>query len=270
MAKGYIHGVTAEEQQRLIHQAEFLVPWVHAGIDYNGCQHVIEVGCGVGAQLRILARRFPGTRFTGIDVSPEQIATARMLLKEEISSGQVDVAEGSAYALPFAEETYDGAFFCWFFEHLADPASAMNEAARVLAKGGVIHATEVFNAGVHTDPPRPSLSEYWNRFNDLQRDFGGHPDIGIRLGNLAMQANLTDISVKWVSPLIDGRMTPGERSAMANYFRGIFSSGAGELIAKGRVAPDLVTRMQAEFEEIAKDPASIMVYTGLQLRAVKR
>lgn len=269
MAKGYIHRVTPEEQERLIHQAEYLVPWVHPGIDYAGCRHVLEVGCGVGAQLRILARRFPGTRFTGVDISPEQIATARVLLKEEIASGQVTVAEGSAYALPFAAESFDGAFFCWFFEHLADPLAALRESLRVLSKGAVIHATEVFNAGVHVDPPREALSEYWSRFNDLQRDFGGHPDIGIRLGNLARDAGLTEISVNWVAPLIDRRMTPGERNEMARYFAAIFSSGSGELIARKRITQELVARMEEDFAEIARDPDSVMVYTGLQLRAVK-
>jgi ubiquinone/menaquinone biosynthesis C-methylase UbiE len=270
MAKGYIHSFTQAEQQRLIHQAEFLIPWVHRRIDYSGCGHVLEVGCGVGAQLRILARRFPQTRFTGVDFSPEQIAHARILLREEISSGQVEIVEGSGYELPFPDATFDGAFFCWFFEHLAEPHMAMREAARVLSPGGVVHATEVFNAGVYADPSRKALEEYWARFNDLQREFGGHPDIGIRLANLALDAGLKDVELESVAPLIDSRMSPSERTSMAHYFREIFSSGAGELISKGQVTRDLVERMRADFDAIAEDPGSIMVYTAHQLRAVKR
>jgi SAM-dependent methyltransferase len=269
MAKGYIHSFTPGEQQRLIHQAEFLIPWVHRRIDYSGCGHVLEVGCGVGAQLRILARRFPETRFTGVDFSSEQIAHAQILLSEEISSGQVEVVEGSGYELPFPDGTFDGAFFYWFFEHLADPQKAMREAARVLSPGGVVHATEVFNAGVYANPPRDALSEYWERFNELQREFGGHPDIGIRLADLALEAGLKDVELESVAPLIDTRMTPAERTAMARYFREIFSSGAGELISKGRVTHELVERMRADFDAIAGDPGSIMVYTAHQLRAVK-
>jgi SAM-dependent methyltransferase len=269
MAKGYIHSFTPEEQRRLIHQAEFLIPFVHRDVDYSGRRHVLEVGCGVGAQLGILARRFPSTRFTGVDWSAEQIAHARILLADEIASGQVEVAEASAYGLPFGPDSFDGAFFCWFFEHLADPLRAMKEAARVLSPGGVVHATEVFNAGVHADPPREALVEYWRSFNDLQREFGGHPDIGIRLASLALEAGLTAPELTDVSPLIDNRMCPAERTAMARYFREIFSSGAGELIDKGRVTPDLVERMRADFDLIAGDPGSVMVYTARQLRAVK-
>jgi SAM-dependent methyltransferase len=42
-----------------------------AGID------VLDVGCGRGRALRLLAERFPGSRFTGYDLSGEAIGTAR-------------------------------------------------------------------------------------------------------------------------------------------------------------------------------------------------
>lgn len=270
MAKGYIHTFTTEEQQRLIHQAEHLVPWIHRGIDFSGCKHVLEVGCGVGAQLRILARRFPAARFTGVDFSPEQIAHARVLLADELASGQVSLVEGSAYDLPFQPGTFDGVFLCWVLEHLSDPPRAMRELARVLAPAGVLHDTEVFNAGVHADPPMEAISEYWKHFNGLQRDFGGHPDIGIRLANLAVEAGLSEITLAEISPLIDRRMSAEERLEMARYFQAIFASGIPELLARGRIAQELVDRMNRDFDIIASDPESVMVYAAYQLRARKR
>ena len=269
MAKGYIHTFTLEEQQRLIHQAEHLIPWIHNRIDYSGCGHVLEVGCGVGAQLRILAKRFPKTRFTGIDFSPEQITHARELLKEELTSGQITLVEGSAYELPFDNGTFDGAFLCWVLEHLADPPQAMRELARVLRSGGVLHDTEVFNEGVYADPPSEAISSYWKQFNDLQRDFGGHPAIGIRLANLALDAGLAEVTQSEVSPHIDKRMSPAGRMEMARYFQAIFASGIPELLAKGRVTQGLVDGMNRAFDNIATNPESVMVYTAYQLRAVK-
>ena len=269
MAKGYIHTFTPEEQKRLIHQAEHLVPWIHQSIDFSGCKHVLEVGCGVGAQLRVLARRFPQTRFTGIDFAPEQIAHARVLLREELASGQVTLLEGSAYELPFENGGFDGAFLCWVLEHPADPRLAMRELARVLRSGGVLYDTEVFNHGVYAHPPTEAMAEYWKEFNNLQRDFGGHPDIGIRLASLALDAGFTDVTQSEISPHIDKRMSAEERNDMARYFQAIFASGIPELLAKSRVTQELVDGMNRAFETIATHPDSLMVYAGYQLRAVK-
>ena len=56
---------------------------------------------------------------------------------------------------------------------------------------------------------------------------------------------------------------------MADYFCAIFSSGAPELLRRGRVTEELVAAMQRDFANIAAEPEAIMVYTAFQLRAVK-
>src|SRR5262245_46408682 len=48
---------------------------------------VAEIGCGTGRNLKILAQRFPDTRFFGIDASAEMLRTAaKKLTRAEIDN----------------------------------------------------------------------------------------------------------------------------------------------------------------------------------------
>jgi SAM-dependent methyltransferase len=48
-----------------------LVGRLEAGID------VLDLGCGEGVAVRMMAQRFPRSRFTGVDIAAEAIAAAR-------------------------------------------------------------------------------------------------------------------------------------------------------------------------------------------------
>ncbi|MCW2936085.1 MAG: Methyltransferase type 11 [Actinomycetia bacterium] len=69
MFQQYVHGYQVEENLRLNDQASTLVDLLHDGTAYPPGSHVLEAGCGVGAQTVTLARRSPGAHVTAIDVS---------------------------------------------------------------------------------------------------------------------------------------------------------------------------------------------------------
>jgi ubiquinone/menaquinone biosynthesis C-methylase UbiE len=64
---------------------------------------VLEAGCGTAYISAWLARR--GARVTGIDVSDEQLATARCFQQE--FGVEFPLVHGSAESLPFADEAFD-------------------------------------------------------------------------------------------------------------------------------------------------------------------
>ena len=270
MSSGYIHTFSAEEQARLVAQAAFLEPYIFPTIDFSGCARVLEVGCGVGAELQILRRRFPQLHLTGLDFSESQLAKARELLRAELAAGAVELHECSAYELPFADASFDGVCLIWVLEHLAEPVQALREVRRVLRPGGGLSVTEVFNAGLRVEPACPALVTYWRAFDSLQRQLGGAPDVGAELGALATAAGFGEIELRTVPVRMDARMTdPGQRREFVDYWGTLALSGAGQLLTRGLVSPALVDAMQLELTALAENPVAIYDYPARQVEARK-
>lgn len=270
MSSGYIHTFSAEEQSRLVAQAAFLEPYIFPTIDFSGCARVLEVGCGVGAELQILRRRFPQAHLTGLDFSKSQLAKARELLSAELALGAVELHEGSAYELPYADGSFDGVCLIWVLEHLAEPVRALREAWRVLRPGGVLSVTEVFNSALLVEPHCPALREYWRNFDELQRQLGGAPDVGAELVALATEAGFGEIQSRCLPVRLDPQMTdPEQRREFIAYWRALALSGTEQLVARGSVSAALVDAMQSEFSAMEGNPAAIYDYSARQIQARK-
>lgn len=92
----------------------------------------IELGCGTAYISSWLARR--GARPVGIDLSTEQLATARRLRAEHGMS--FPLVHGNAESLPFKDEVFDLAISEYGASIWADPHRWIPEASRVLREGG--------------------------------------------------------------------------------------------------------------------------------------
>ncbi len=91
---------------------------------------VLEVGCGTGHWLDILARA--GARVTGLDRSAEmlRIAAARV--------PGATLAQGDAGRLPWEDASFDRVVCVNAIHHFPDAAAFVAEARRVLAPGGAL------------------------------------------------------------------------------------------------------------------------------------
>jgi len=266
---GYIHSFSQTEQQRLVRQGVFLEPYVFPSIDYSGCRNVLEVGCGVGAQVAVLLRRWPELTVTGVDRVGVQLQQAREFLAPEITAGRVRLTRGEGTRLPFPDRSFDGAFVCWVLEHADDPAGILKEIKRVLTPGGVLYVTEVFNSGMYTSPACPATEEYWRAFNRYQRDLGGDPDVGAKLGDLALRAGFANTTQRYLTPQLDRRMSDvNQRREFMTMWTRLLMSAAGALQAEGRIPAGLSERMARELQALADNADAVFVYMAAQVRAL--
>ncbi len=266
-AAGYLHGYTAHEQDRLYRQARFLEDAVHDRLPFRRCRQLLEVGCGVGAQTEILLRRFPELHVTGVDRNQANLARARRHLGARAwARGRFQPQTSTAETLPFAAETFDGAFLCWILEHVGDPARTLSEVRRVLRAGAPVVVNEVQNATFFLDPYSPNTLQYWMAFNDTQLELGGDPFVGAKLGNLLLAVGYTDIRTEIKSFHFDNR-TPGERAEFLAYWSDLLLSGAPALAKAGKVSAKVVDGMRVELDRVARDPDAVFWYSFVQARA---
>jgi SAM-dependent methyltransferase len=119
-------------------------------------ESVLDVGCGTGVFLPGLAATVgPGGRVVGLDHSAAFLADARKRLTEASLSDQVELVEGDAHHLPFADGTFDAAHCERVLMHLEDPALAISEMKRVVRPGGRVLLAEVYPAAARIAHPDP-------------------------------------------------------------------------------------------------------------------
>jgi SAM-dependent methyltransferase len=128
--------------------------------DAAALQHVataVDVACGDGHLLELLARRLPSAQIVGIDMTPEELAIARGRGLSE----NVRLVTARAEALPLPDASAD-AVVCHMALMLFDDArSVVNELARVIRPGGIFAAVL---------GPAPGNSEFVARFGALLRE----------------------------------------------------------------------------------------------------
>jgi ubiquinone/menaquinone biosynthesis C-methylase UbiE len=124
--------------------------------DLHGVR-LLEIGCGTGTHLRILAEEY-GCVVSGIDASPGMLEQAGAKLPD------ADLRLGLAEELPFADGDFDAALMTLVVQHL-DRRRAFSEAHRVLGAGGRLL--------VHTPDPdgfeRSWLAPFFPSYVEVER-----------------------------------------------------------------------------------------------------
>jgi ubiquinone/menaquinone biosynthesis C-methylase UbiE len=103
---------------------------------------VLDLGCGTGYLLRVLAGRYPDAEvLVGIDAAPEMVRTASATAGDDRLTFAVGVAEHIGYP----DETFDLIVSTTSFDHWSDQQAGLGECARVLRRGGRLVLVDQFS-----------------------------------------------------------------------------------------------------------------------------
>ncbi len=125
---------------------------------------ILDVGCGGGGAVKILARTAPRGKVYGVDYAEDVLPTARRVNRATIGQGRVEIRHGSVSDLPFADDTFDLATAFETSVFWPSPVDDLREVRRVLKPGGtLLIANEAY-----ADARFEERNATWSRLADFQ------------------------------------------------------------------------------------------------------
>lgn len=139
------------------------------GVEYTGklkarkfdAGRVLDVGCGPGTTLLVLARNFPEADCTGIDTSEPLLELARQTAVTQGLQERVRFEQADAQAIPYPDDSFDVVISTGVVHQVADPVAMLEEIARVLTPDGMLYIADLRRsavAGLFNDAARQALS----------------------------------------------------------------------------------------------------------------
>lgn len=126
-----------------IHGGGLLQTQLHADlVKIAPDMHLLDIGCGIGGPARYFATEY-GCRVTGIDLTADYIAVARMLTEKVGLSDRVTFDCGDATALPYDDGAFDMAWALNVTMNIEDRSGFYAGVHRVLKPGGIFAVSEL-------------------------------------------------------------------------------------------------------------------------------
>ena len=176
-----------------LEEANKIADWKDLIVDALHLQptaHVLDIGCGMGADALGLAERVPQGHVTGVDFSESLIAEARR--RAQGRNLPVTFETGDAQALRFADGSSDAVRTERMLMHIPDASKALSEMARVLRPGGRIVVFDFDWESQFCDSPYKETTRKiaWSFCDGMKNGW-----IGRRLPRMFREAGMKDVSV---------------------------------------------------------------------------
>lgn len=173
-----------QAQARLDIEAERAM-WKQAGLEPG--MRVLDLGCGPGVVSCSLALEVAGGSVLGLDLSESLLASAEAT-RARLGIENLQFARGDIYDLPLEENYFDFVYARFLFQHLSDPAKALQNILRVLKPGGKICLLDVDDRFLLLSPEPVTFREFQRMAVEAQGAEGGNREIGGELLGLLWAA----------------------------------------------------------------------------------
>jgi S-adenosylmethionine-diacylgycerolhomoserine-N-methlytransferase len=113
------------------------------GLDMSEGQSLLEVGCGTGRNLAVVASHYPMTRLFGLDISSEMLATARGKLAglpHEVTLRELDASR--FVPADFDEPGFDRIMISYALSMIPDWEKTIAASLAALKPGGSLHIAD--------------------------------------------------------------------------------------------------------------------------------
>lgn len=140
------------------------------GLDLAEGQSLLEVGCGTGRNLAVVAKHYPEARLFGLDISSEMLVTARAKLAGLPGEVTLRELDASRYApADFDEPGFDRIMISYALSMIPDWEKTVAASLAALKPGGSLHIADF---GQQEGLPRwfgPMLRAWLRRFHVTPR-----------------------------------------------------------------------------------------------------
>ena len=241
----YVHGYSDYEANRLHDQADSLADLLHYDSVWEKGSIILEAGCGIGAQTKIVAPKNRNSKFVSIDIALKSLEQAKIIANTN-KINNVEFQQADIFELPFEDEYFDHIFLSYLLEHISNPVEALIRLKKVLKKEGTITVIEGDHGSTYFHPDSEAAKKAIQCQVELQKQNGGDANIGRKLYPLLNQSGFKDIKVSPRQVYVDDSNPEWVEGFTKNTFTAMIKGISEEAVSKNLIG-------KKEFEKGIKD-----------------
>lgn len=241
----YVHGYSDYEANRLHDQADSLAELLHYDSVWGKGSVILEAGCGIGAQTKIVAPKNLSSKFLSIDIALKSLEQAKIIINTN-KINNVEFQQADIFELPYEDEYFDHIFLSYLLEHISNPVEALIRLKKVLKKEGTITVIEGDHGSTYFHPDSEAAKKAIQCQVELQKQNGGDANIGRKLYPLLNQSGFKGIKVSPRQVYVDDSNPEWVEGFTKNTFTAMIKGISKEAVSKSLIS-------KKEFEKGIKD-----------------